>query len=242
MLGNLFAVHPAAIVVADGAPADVRLLKAAEAAGIARTHHRNSRAPSSSTAAPLSRQGARRDHRAPWRLHGRARPGRSDHRRFGRRQERARARADQPRPRPRRRRCRRDLAHRRDHAGVPLPADAEGLPRGARTRRAQHPHDIRRNRGAAEDEPAPGRAARSPGRETASGAPAAARARRISSGSPYARSCIPVAAGRNLAVLLEAAVRNYILQLRGIHSTAEFMERQRAEMEREASTGTDAGR
>ena len=43
---------------------------------------------------------------------------------------------------------------------------------------------------------------------------------------------IPVAAGRNLAVLLEAAVRNYILQLRGIHSTAEFMERQRAEIKK----------
>jgi HPr kinase/phosphorylase len=43
---------------------------------------------------------------------------------------------------------------------------------------------------------------------------------------------IPVAAGRNLAVLLEAAVRDYILQLRGIHSTAEFMERQRAEIKK----------
>jgi HPr kinase/phosphorylase len=43
---------------------------------------------------------------------------------------------------------------------------------------------------------------------------------------------IPVAAGRNLAVLLEAAVRNYILQLRGIHSTAKFMERQRAEIKK----------
>ena len=43
---------------------------------------------------------------------------------------------------------------------------------------------------------------------------------------------IPVAAGRNLAVLLEAAVRNYILQLRGIHSTAEFMQRQQAEMDK----------
>ena len=43
---------------------------------------------------------------------------------------------------------------------------------------------------------------------------------------------IPVAAGRNLAVLLEAAVRNYILQLRGIHSTAEFMQRQQAEMKK----------
>jgi HPr kinase/phosphorylase len=37
---------------------------------------------------------------------------------------------------------------------------------------------------------------------------------------------IPVAAGRNLAVLLEAAVRNHILRLRGIDSTAEFMARQ----------------
>jgi len=44
---------------------------------------------------------------------------------------------------------------------------------------------------------------------------------------------IPVAAGRNLAVLLEAAVRNYILQLRGIDSMAEFVERQKEAMERE---------
>ena len=42
---------------------------------------------------------------------------------------------------------------------------------------------------------------------------------------------IPVAAGRNLAVLLEAAVRNYILQLRGVDSTAEFMARQRRAIE-----------
>ena len=39
---------------------------------------------------------------------------------------------------------------------------------------------------------------------------------------------IPVAAGRNLAVLLEAAVRNCILQLRGIHSMEEFLARQHA--------------
>ena len=38
---------------------------------------------------------------------------------------------------------------------------------------------------------------------------------------------IPVAAGRNLAVLVEAAVRNYILQLRGIDSAAEFLARQK---------------
>jgi HPr kinase/phosphorylase len=41
---------------------------------------------------------------------------------------------------------------------------------------------------------------------------------------------LPVAAGRNLAVLLEAAVRNYILKLRGIDSTAELMQRQQAAM------------
>jgi HPr kinase/phosphorylase len=36
---------------------------------------------------------------------------------------------------------------------------------------------------------------------------------------------VPVAAGRNLAVLVEAAVRNYVLQLRGIDSTRDFIER-----------------
>ena len=51
---------------------------------------------------------------------------------------------------------------------------------------------------------------------------------------------IPVAAGRNLAVLLEAAVRNYILQLRGIDSMAEFMARQKGEMEDgEAAAGDE---
>jgi HPr kinase/phosphorylase len=41
------------------------------------------------------------------------------------------------------------------------------------------------------------------------------------------RVVIPVAAGRNLAVLLEAAVRSTILALRGIDSTLEFIERQK---------------
>jgi HPr kinase/phosphorylase len=45
---------------------------------------------------------------------------------------------------------------------------------------------------------------------------------------------IPVAAGRNLAVLLEAAVRNHVLTLRGIHTTEEFIERQQAEMKKNA--------
>ena len=53
---------------------------------------------------------------------------------------------------------------------------------------------------------------------------------------------IPVAVGRNLAVLVEAAVRNHILQLRGYDSTEEFMERQQAEMQRDVSTGTDGAR
>jgi HPr kinase/phosphorylase len=44
---------------------------------------------------------------------------------------------------------------------------------------------------------------------------------------------IPVAAGRNLAVLVEAAVRNEILKLRGIDSTAEFLERQKHKMQEE---------
>jgi HPr kinase/phosphorylase len=42
---------------------------------------------------------------------------------------------------------------------------------------------------------------------------------------------IPVAAGRNLAVLLEAAVRNTILKLRGIDTMEDFMARQRRAME-----------
>lgn len=40
------------------------------------------------------------------------------------------------------------------------------------------------------------------------------------------RVTLPVAAGRNLAVLLEAAVRSTILQLRGVDSMQEFIERQ----------------
>jgi HPr kinase/phosphorylase len=49
-------------------------------------------------------------------------------------------------------------------------------------------------------------------------------------GVPIRKVVIPVAAGRNLAVLLEAAVRNTILKLRGIDTLAEFAERQRQAM------------
>ena len=46
---------------------------------------------------------------------------------------------------------------------------------------------------------------------------------------------IPVAPGRNLAVLTEAAVRNYVLQLRGFDSTQEFMTRQSDSMQKGGS-------
>jgi HPr kinase/phosphorylase len=46
---------------------------------------------------------------------------------------------------------------------------------------------------------------------------------------------IPVAAGRNLAVLTEAAVRNYVLQLRGFDSTREFVSRQSDQMKKRES-------
>ncbi|MDR3393579.1 MAG: HPr(Ser) kinase/phosphatase [Parasulfuritortus sp.] len=42
---------------------------------------------------------------------------------------------------------------------------------------------------------------------------------------------IPVAVGRNLAVLVEVAVRNHILRLRGFNSAEEFVERQRILMQ-----------
>jgi HPr kinase/phosphorylase len=45
-------------------------------------------------------------------------------------------------------------------------------------------------------------------------------------GVPVRKVTIPVAAGRNLAVLVEAAVRNFVLNQRGIDSTKEFIERQ----------------
>lgn len=46
---------------------------------------------------------------------------------------------------------------------------------------------------------------------------------------------IPVAAGRNLAVLTEAAVRNHVLQLRGVDSTREFIARQSEQMHKRES-------
>ncbi|HVF65415.1 MAG TPA: HPr(Ser) kinase/phosphatase [Casimicrobiaceae bacterium] len=50
-------------------------------------------------------------------------------------------------------------------------------------------------------------------------------------GVPIRRVTIPVAAGRNLAVLVEAAVRNFVLNQRGIDSTKEFIDRQQRLMD-----------
>ena len=52
-------------------------------------------------------------------------------------------------------------------------------------------------------------------------------------GVPVRKVIVPVAAGRNLAVLVEAAVRNEILKLRGTDSTAEFLARQKLQMDEE---------
>ena len=52
-------------------------------------------------------------------------------------------------------------------------------------------------------------------------------------GIPVRKVIIQVEAGRNIAVLVEAAVRNAILQLRGINTYQDFVERQRKAMEQE---------
>jgi len=51
---------------------------------------------------------------------------------------------------------------------------------------------------------------------------------------------LAVAPGRNLAVLVEAAVRNHILLTRGIDSTREFIQRQEAAMRAEAAGREEA--
>ncbi|MFZ9098949.1 MAG: HPr kinase/phosphorylase, partial [Burkholderiaceae bacterium] len=48
---------------------------------------------------------------------------------------------------------------------------------------------------------------------------------------PVRKSIIPVVAGRNIAVLVEAAVRNTILQLRGIDTYRDFVQRQARAMQ-----------
>jgi HPr kinase/phosphorylase len=50
-------------------------------------------------------------------------------------------------------------------------------------------------------------------------------------GIPVRKVVLQVAAGRNLAVLVEAAVRNTILQLRGINTYQDFVDRHRRAMD-----------
>jgi HPr kinase/phosphorylase len=56
-------------------------------------------------------------------------------------------------------------------------------------------------------------------------------------GVPVLKAVIQVVAGRNIAVLVEAAVRNTILQLRGIDTYEEFVERHRRAMDHGGATG-----
>ncbi len=53
-------------------------------------------------------------------------------------------------------------------------------------------------------------------------------------GIPIHKVVVPVDAGRNMAVLVEAAVRNTVLQLRGIDTMQMFMARQRQAMQEDA--------
>lgn len=56
---------------------------------------------------------------------------------------------------------------------------------------------------------------------------------------PIRKITIPVGAGRNIAVLTEAAVRNYILQLRGLDSMREFLKKHNTAMSENNQTLLD---
>lgn len=47
---------------------------------------------------------------------------------------------------------------------------------------------------------------------------------------------IPIAAGRNIAVLVEVAIRNHMLLLRGVNATKQFTQRQQREMKKSVHT------
>lgn len=51
-------------------------------------------------------------------------------------------------------------------------------------------------------------------------------------GVKISKFLIPVAAGRNIAVLVEVALRNHMLLLRGVNGTKQFMQRQTREMKK----------
>jgi HPr kinase/phosphorylase len=231
MLGNLFAVNPAAIIVADGAPADVRLLKAAEAHGIAvmvsdtpgaQLIDRLRRYLGKALAETAERHGVCMDVLGLGVLiTGDSGVGKSE------------------------------LALELISRGHGLVADdvVEIARIAASTLECRCPPMLKdflevRGLGVLNIRTIFGETAVRPKMNlrllVQLDRPGAAESERLPLdeqsedilGVAVRKVVIPVAAGRNLAVLLEAAVRNYILQLRGIHSTAEFMERQRAEIKK----------
>ena len=231
MLGSLFAVHPAAIVVADGAPADVRLLKAAEAAGVAvlisdipgaQIIDRLRRYLGKVLAETTERHGVCMDVLGLGVLiTGDSGAGKSE------------------------------LALELISRGHGLVADdvVEISRIAASTLECRCPPMLKdflevRGLGVLDIRTIFGETAVRPkmnlrlvvqldrsGTTESERLPLHEQSEDIL-GVGVRKVVIPVAAGRNLAVLLEAAVRNYILQLRGIHSTAEFMDRQRAEIKK----------
>ena len=231
MLGGLFAVHPAAIVIADGAPADVRLLKAAEASNIAvlitevpgaQLIDRLRRYLSKALAETTERHGVCMDVLGLGVLiTGDSGVGKSE------------------------------LALELISRGHGLVADdvVEVSRIATSTLECRCPPMLKdflevRGLGVLDIRTIFGETAvrpkmnlrlvvqlDRPGATESERLPLHEQAEDIL-GVPVRKVVIPVAAGRNLAVLLEAAVRNYILQLRGIHSTAEFMERQRTEIKK----------
>ena len=231
MLGNLFAVHPAAIVIADGAPADIRLLKAAEASGVAvlvtdtpgaQLIDRLRRYLGKALAETTERHGVCMDVLGLGVLiTGDSGVGKSE------------------------------LALELVSRGHGLVADdvVEISRIAASTLECRCPPMLKdflevRGLGVLDIRTIFGETAVRPKMNlrlvVQLDRPGAAETARLPLhelseeilGVPIRKVVIPVAAGRNLAVLLEAAVRNYILQLRGIHSTAEFMDRQRAEIKK----------
>ncbi|HZF18582.1 MAG TPA: HPr(Ser) kinase/phosphatase [Burkholderiales bacterium] len=231
MLGNLFAVHPAAIVIADGAPTDVRLLKAAEASAVAvlvtgmpgaQLIDRLRRYLGKALAETTERHGVCMDVLGLGVLiTGDSGVGKSE------------------------------LALELVSRGHGLVADdVVAISRiAASTLECRCPPMLKdflevRGLGVLDVRTIFGETAVRPKMNlrlvVQLDRPGAAETARLPLhelseeilGVPVRKVVIPVAAGRNLAVLLEAAVRNYILQLRGIHSTAEFMERQRAEIKK----------
>jgi HPr kinase/phosphorylase len=231
MLGNLFAVHPAAIVVADGAPADVRMLRAAEASGVAvlisdapgaQLIDRLRRYLGKALAETTERHGVCMDVLGLGVLiTGDSGVGKSE------------------------------LALELISRGHGLVADdvVEVSRIAASTLECRCPPMLKdflevRGLGVLDIRTIFGETAvrpkmnlrlvvqlDRPGTTESERLPLHEQSEDIL-GVAVRKVVIPVAAGRNLAVLLEAAVRNYILQLRGIHSTAEFMERQRAEIKK----------